>query len=41
MHPCLLTTYDMVEAVGRGMVMEEVRVLEKRGAGKSGDWVSS
>jgi len=35
----LLTIYDMVKAVDRGMVMEEVRVLEKHG-GKSGDWVS-
>jgi cyclic pyranopterin phosphate synthase len=33
----LLTIYDMVKAVDRGMVMERVRVLEKQG-GKSGDW---
>lgn len=33
----LLTIYDMVKAVDRGMVMENVRVLEKHG-GKSGDW---
>ncbi len=33
----LLTIYDMVKAVDRGMVMEAVRVLEKQG-GKSGDW---
>ncbi|XHS79615.1 cyclic pyranopterin monophosphate synthase MoaC [Burkholderiaceae bacterium UC74_6] len=35
----LLTIYDMVKAADRGMVMEQVRVLEKHG-GKSGDWVS-
>ncbi|GAA4321233.1 cyclic pyranopterin monophosphate synthase MoaC [Pigmentiphaga soli] len=34
----LLTIYDMCKAVDRGMVMENVRLLEKRG-GKSGDWV--
>jgi len=33
----LLTIYDMVKAVDRGMVMERIRVLEKQG-GKSGDW---
>jgi len=33
----LLTVYDMCKAVDRGMVIDEVRVLEKRG-GKSGDW---
>ncbi|MEC4720320.1 cyclic pyranopterin monophosphate synthase MoaC [Noviherbaspirillum sp. CPCC 100848] len=33
----LLTIYDMCKAVDRGMVMTDVRVLEKRG-GKSGDW---
>src|SRR3954470_17578074 len=33
----LLTVYDMCKAVDRGMVMGDVRVLEKRG-GKSGDW---
>ena len=33
----LLTVYDMCKAVDRGMVMESIRVLEKRG-GKSGDW---
>ncbi len=33
----LLTIYDMVKAVDRGMVMGEIRVLEKHG-GKSGDW---
>jgi cyclic pyranopterin phosphate synthase len=33
----LLTIYDMCKAVDRGMVMSDVRVLEKHG-GKSGDW---
>ena len=33
----LLTVYDMCKAADRGMVMGEIRVLEKRG-GKSGDW---
>ena len=33
----LLTVYDMCKAVDRGMVIGDVRVLEKRG-GKSGDW---
>ena len=33
----LLTIYDMCKAVDRGMVMSNVRVLEKQG-GKSGDW---
>jgi cyclic pyranopterin monophosphate synthase len=32
-----LTIYDMVKAVERGMRIEGVRLLEKRG-GKSGDW---
>jgi len=36
----LLTVYDMCKAVDRGMVIEGVRLLEKRG-GKSGDWVAS
>ncbi len=35
----LLTVYDMCKAVDRGMVMEGIRVLQKRG-GKSGDWVA-
>lgn len=34
----LLTIYDMCKAIDRGMVMSEVRLVEKRG-GKSGDWV--
>lgn len=33
----LLTIYDMVKAVDRGMRMEGIRLLEKRG-GKSGHW---
>lgn len=33
----LLTVYDMCKAVDRGMVMGDIRVLEKKG-GKSGDW---
>lgn len=33
----LLTVYDMLKAADRGMVIDGVRVLEKRG-GKSGDW---
>ena len=35
----LLTIYDMCKAADRGMVIGEVRVLEKHG-GKSGDWVA-
>jgi cyclic pyranopterin phosphate synthase len=33
----LLTIYDMCKAVDRGMVMTDVRVMEKQG-GKSGHW---
>jgi cyclic pyranopterin monophosphate synthase len=33
----LLTIYDMCKAADRGMVITDVRVLEKHG-GKSGDW---
>ncbi|MGL6043178.1 MAG: cyclic pyranopterin monophosphate synthase MoaC, partial [Sandaracinobacteroides sp.] len=33
----LLTIYDMAKAIDRGMQIEGVRLLEKRG-GKSGDW---
>jgi cyclic pyranopterin phosphate synthase len=32
-----LTIYDMAKAVERGMVIEGIRLLEKRG-GKSGEW---
>ena len=34
----LLTIYDMLKAVDRGMVIDGVRLLEKHG-GKSGSWV--
>ncbi|MFN0094437.1 MAG: cyclic pyranopterin monophosphate synthase MoaC [Dehalococcoidia bacterium] len=34
-----LTVYDMCKAVDRGMRVEGVRLLEKRG-GKSGEWVA-
>lgn len=33
----LLTIYDMCKAVDRGMVMSDIKVLEKHG-GKSGSW---
>ena len=32
-----LTVYDMAKAIDRGMTIEGIRLLEKRG-GKSGDW---
>ena len=35
----LLTIYDMCKAVDRGMVMGEIKLLEKSG-GKSGTWVA-
>jgi cyclic pyranopterin phosphate synthase len=35
----LLTIYDMCKAVDRGMVIREVKLLEKSG-GKSGTWVA-
>ena len=35
----LLTIYDMCKAVDRGMVIGDVRLMEKRG-GKSGEWVA-
>ena len=35
----LLTIYDMAKAVDRGMVIEEIRLLEKTG-GKSGHWIA-
>ena len=35
----LLTVYDMCKAVDRGMVMTDIRLLEKQG-GKSGHWVA-
>lgn len=33
----LLTVYDMCKAVDRGMIIDQVRLLEKKG-GKSGHW---
>jgi cyclic pyranopterin monophosphate synthase len=33
----LLTIYDMAKAIDKGMVIDGVRLIEKRG-GKSGDW---
>ncbi|HEY0957934.1 MAG TPA: cyclic pyranopterin monophosphate synthase MoaC [Novosphingobium sp.] len=33
----LLTIYDMAKALDKGMIIEELRLIEKRG-GKSGDW---
>jgi cyclic pyranopterin phosphate synthase len=36
----LLTVYDMCKAADRGMVIEGIQLLEKRG-GKSGDWVAA
>ena len=36
----LLTIYDMCKAVDRGMVIEQVRLLEKHG-GKSGSYVAA
>ena len=33
----LLTIYDMCKAVDRGMVISDIKLLEKHG-GKSGDW---
>ena len=36
----LLTIYDMCKAADRGMVMTDVKLLEKQG-GKSGHWVAS
>ena len=35
----LLTIYDMLKAVDRGMRIDELRLLEKRG-GKSGHWLA-
>jgi len=36
---CLLTIYDMCKAADRGMVISEIKLLEKQG-GKSGHWVA-
>lgn len=35
----LLTIYDMCKAVDKGMVISEIKLLEKHG-GKSGDWLA-
>ena len=35
----LLTIYDMAKAVDRGMVISDIRLLEKSG-GKSGHWTT-
>jgi cyclic pyranopterin monophosphate synthase len=35
-----LTIYDMAKAVERGMVIEDIHLLEKRG-GKTGEWLAS
>ena len=35
----LLTIYDMLKAIDRGMVMTDIRLLEKNG-GQSGHWIS-
>ena len=35
----LLTIYDMAKAIDRGMIIGDVRLLEKRG-GKSGEWLA-
>ncbi len=35
----LLTIYDMCKAADRGMVMTDVKLLEKQG-GKSGHWMA-
>lgn len=36
----LLTIYDMCKAVDRGMMIENIRLLEKSG-GKSGHWIAA
>jgi cyclic pyranopterin phosphate synthase len=33
----LLTIYDMLKAVDRGMLMDGIKLIEKSG-GKSGEW---
>jgi len=35
----LLTIYDMCKAADRGMIIEDIRLLEKQG-GKSGHWIA-
>ncbi len=36
---CLVTVYDMAKSIDKGMVITDIRLLEKRG-GKSGVWKS-
>ncbi|MEO6117606.1 MAG: cyclic pyranopterin monophosphate synthase MoaC [Methylotenera sp.] len=36
----LLTIYDMCKAADRGMIISDIKLLEKHG-GKSGDWVAN
>jgi cyclic pyranopterin phosphate synthase len=36
----LLTIYDMLKAIDRGMVMDGIKLIEKHG-GKSGSWVAN
>ena len=36
----LLTIYDMCKATDRGMIIEDIRLLEKAG-GKSGHWLAN
>ena len=36
----LLTIYDMAKAIDKGIVIEDVRLIEKRG-GKSGTWIAA
>ena len=36
----LLTIYDMCKAADRGMIISEIKLLEKQG-GKSGDWIAA
>jgi cyclic pyranopterin phosphate synthase len=35
----LLTIYDMAKALDKGMILDDVRLIEKRG-GKSGTWIA-
>jgi cyclic pyranopterin monophosphate synthase len=35
-----LTIYDMAKAIDRGMSIEAIRLIEKRG-GKSGEWLAA
>lgn len=36
----LLTIYDMLKAADRGMIISDIKLLEKHG-GKSGDWIAT